>query len=135
MALYVDENEYPQNYDWLPQEKQQAIVDLANSLYKRRSAVWRIAHSKSDTVKKHRDFLMRQWESICEREDGVWDICDALGIKLEYGWVGHRDTYFLATYNDALVQQDYYDDIVHDAEGDVDQYRVDGDYDSEEIDY
>ena len=30
MALYVDENKYPQNYDRIPQEKQKASIAMMN---------------------------------------------------------------------------------------------------------
>lgn len=133
MALYVDENEYPQNYDWLPQEKQQAIIDMMNETRDSRSRLYRMARSKD--FQKHADFLERQWKKMCDREDAMLDMFDALGIKVEYDWAGHRGTYFLATYDDALAQQDYYDDIARDAEGDVDEYICGGDYDSEGIDY
>lgn len=133
MALYVDENKYPQNYDWLSQEKQQAIIDMMNETSDSRSRLYRMARSKD--FQKHNDFLERQWKKMCDREDAMMDMLDAIGIKVEYDWVGHRGTYFLATYDDALAQQDYYDDIARDAEGDVDEYRYGGDYDTEEIDY
>ena len=29
------------------------------------------------------------------------------GIYVEYGWVGHRDEWFLATAYDAMMQEDY----------------------------
>lgn len=133
MALYVDENEYPQNYDWLPQEKQQAIIDMMNETSDSRSRLYRMARSKD--FQKHGDFLERRWKKMCDREDAMMDMLDALGIKVEYDWVGHRGTYFLATYDDALAQQDYYDDIARDAEGDVDEYICGGDYDFEGMDY
>lgn len=131
MALYVDENEYPQNYDWLPLEKQQAIIDMMNENSDSRARLFRMARSKD--FQKHADFLERQWSKRCDRENAMLDILEVLGIKVEYDW--HHGTYFLATYDDALAQQDYYDDIARDAEGDVDEYRFGGDYDSEEIDY
>lgn len=133
MALYVDENEYPQNYDWLPQEKQQAIIDTLNETSDSRLRLYRMACSKD--FQEHADFLERQWQKKYEREYAMMDMLDALGIKVEYDWAGHRGTYFLATYDDALAQQDYYDDIARDAEGDVDEYICGGAYDSEEIDY
>jgi hypothetical protein len=135
MALYVDENEYPQNYDWLPQEKQQAIIDMMQENSESRANLFKLARSKTRVAEKYRDFAERQWSKRCDRENAMLDILEVLGIKVEYDWVGHRGTYFLATYDDALAQQDYYDDIARDAEGDVDEYRFGGDYDSEEIDY
>lgn len=129
MALYINENDYPQNYDWLPQEKQQAIIDVMNENCDSRVRLFRMARSKD--FQKHADFLECQWRKRCDRENVMLDILDALGIKVEYDWVGHRGTYFLATYDDALAQQDYYNDIACDAEGDVDEYISGGDCDNE----
>lgn len=129
MTLYVDENKYPQNYDWLPQEKQQAIIDMMNETSDSRSRLYRMARSKD--FQNHADFLERQWRKWRDREDAMIDMLDAIGIKVGYNWVGHRGTYFLATYDDALAQQDYYDDIARDAEGDVDLCYTGGDYKNE----
>lgn len=131
MALYIDENDYPQNYDWLSQEKQQTIIDLMNEQHKSRMDTFRLARSKSPVAKKHREFIERMWRQKCERKNGMMDAFEALGLKVEYDWVGHRGTYFLATYDDALAQQDYYDELVRDAEGDVDEYLSGGDYKNE----
>lgn len=126
MALYINENDYPQNYDWLSQEKQQAIIDMLNE---NRESSWRLYRmARSKDFQKHADFLERQWHTRLDRENAMVDLLDAIGVKIEYDWIGHRGTYFLATYDDALAQQEYYDDIVLDADGDVDQYRIGGDY-------
>lgn len=131
MALYVDENDYPQNYDWLPLAKQQAIIDMMQENSESRANMFKLARSKTHMAEKYRDFAERQWSKMCDRENAMLDILEALGIKVEYDWVGHRGTYFLATYDDALAQQDYYDDIACDAEGDVDEYICGGDYENE----
>lgn len=128
MALYINENEYPQNYDWLPQEKQQAIVDTMNELYQDKLETFGMARSKSSALtEEYHNFLEEMWKNKCQREYGMMDMLDALGIKVEYDWVGHRGTHFLATYDDALAQQDYYNDTARDDEGDVDEYLSGGD--------
>lgn len=128
MALYIDENEYPQNYDWLSQEKQRAIIDMMQKNHEFCANMYKLARSKTRLAEKHRDFAERQWNKMCDREDAMLDILKALGIRVEYDWVGHCGTYFLATYDDALAQQDYYDGIARDAEGDVDEYISGSDY-------
>ena len=130
MALYINENDYPQNYDWLPADKQSAIIDYLNDLYESRTRTFALGRSSIAKKPEHKEFIERQWKRYCDKEDGALDLLEALGIKVEHDWVG-RDGYFLATYNDALAQQDYYDDIARDAEGDVDQYRRGDDYDSD----
>lgn len=133
MPLYIDETKYPHDYDWLSTEQQQTIIDHMNDLSESRSRAFTL--SRSSIAKKnpeHRAFIESRWQQYCYMEDGALNLLDALGIKVEYDWVGHRGA-FLATYNDALAQQEYYDDIAHDAEGDVDEYRIgrneDSDYD------
>lgn len=131
MALYIDENEYPQNYDWIPQDKQDAIVDFLNDSEKNRMSVFNMARSKNPAAKKHAAFLEQQWRERCAAHHAIENLLESLGIKAEYDWVGHRGKYFLATYDDALAEQDYLDDIARDAEGDVDEYIYGGDYDSD----
>lgn len=133
MPLYIDETKYPHDYDWLSADQQQTIIDHMNDLSESRSRAFTL--SRSSIAKKnpeHRAFIESRWQQYCYMEDGALNLLDALGIKVEYDWVGHRGA-FLATYNDALAQQEYYDDIAHDAEGDVDEYRIgrneDSDYD------
>lgn len=134
MAFYINEDEYPQNYDWLPADKQKAIIDYLNDMYESRMRTFALGRSSVAKKPEHKEFIERQWQKYSGKEDGALDLLDALGIKVEHDWVGHRG-WFLATYNDALAQQDYYDDIALDADGDIDEYRFGGDYDSEEIDY
>lgn len=132
MPLYIDETKYPHDYDWLSADKQQAIIDYLNDLSESRTRTFALGRSSIAKKPEHKAFIERQWQKYCDKEDGALDLLDALGIKVEHDWVGHRGN-FLATYNDALAQQEYYDDIAHDAEGDVDEYRIgrneDSDYD------
>ena len=134
MALYINADEYPQNYDWLPADKQKVIIDYLNDLCESRVRTFALGRSSAAKKPEYEERIERQWQRCCDKEDGVLAFLDALGIKVQHDWVGHRGN-FLATYNDALAQQDYYDDIVLDTEGDVDEYRFGDDYDSEEIDY
>lgn len=130
MSLYIDETKYPHDYDWLPTDRQQAIIDYLNDLSESRMRTFALGRSSITKKSEHKEFIERQWQEYCDKEDGALDLLDALGIKVEHDWAGHRG-WFLATYNDALAQQEYYDDIAHDAEGDVDMYRVGCDDDSD----
>ena len=131
MPLYIDEASYPHDYDWLPADKQQAIIDYLNDLRDRSLRTFRLSRSSICKKSEHKDFIERRWRELSAKEDACLDLLDFLGIKVESGWVGHCDGYFLATYNDALAQQDYYDDIACDDEGDVDQYISGGNYENE----
>lgn len=131
MSMSIDETEYPQNYDWLTPEQQKAVLDHINALddYTKEllSRAW-----KSDD--EHSDTLERMWREAQVKLNAAIDAYAAIGIKVEFGWIGHRSEYFLATYIDAFREQDYYDDMARDAEGDVDLCCAGGDY-SSDIDY
>lgn len=78
--------EYPNNYDWMT-ESQKRIL-LSEYKYVRKMAV--------DGNLKYVDYL-RELNTVLE----------ILNIHIEYNWVGHRGEYFLATYDDAFVQEEW----------------------------
>ena len=130
MSMFIDETEYPQNYDWLTPEQQKAVLDHINALDDDTKEFFRALKSDDE----HSDTLERMWREAHVKLNAAIDAYATIGIKVEFGWIGHRSEYFLATYVDAFKEQDYYDDIARDAEGDVDLCCVGGDYNSE-IDY
>jgi hypothetical protein len=121
MSMFIDETEYPQNYDWLTPEQQKAVLDHINMLDDTEMEFFKAF--------QHTDTFERLWREAAVRKNAAIDAYAAIGIKVEFGWIGHRSEYFLATYADAFREQDYYDDIARDAEGDVDEYRYGGDID------
>lgn len=125
MSMFIDETEYPQNYDWLTPEQQKAVLDHINALDDYTKEFSRALKSDDE----HSDTLEWMWRDAQVKLNAAIDAYAAIGIKVEFGWIGHRSEYFLATYIDAFREQDYYDDIARDAEGDVDQYRCGGDID------
>lgn len=54
-----------------------------------------------------RDFYRRQFEKITHELYAINYFLRNCGIMVECGWVGHRDGYFLATYDDAVDEIDY----------------------------
>lgn len=128
--VYINENEYPQNYDWLSQEQQDAILDYIADGAELARNWWRMycKHKGKDDA----DFYKKYWkETEDELNAVIYFLAIILGIKVEYDWCGHRGKYFLATYDDAVSENDYYYDIARDAEGDVDEYISGGDCESE----
>lgn len=121
MSMFIDETEYPQNYDWLTPEQQKAVLDYINMLDDTEMEFFKVF--------QHTDTFERMWREAAAKKDAAIDAYAAIGIKVEFGWIGHRSEYFLATYIDAFREQDYYDDMARDAEGDVDEYRCGGDID------
>lgn len=131
--VYINEDEYPQNYDWLSQKQQDAILDYITDGDECARHWWRMycEHKDEDGA----DVYKKNWKEIEDELDAISHFLDVvLGIKVEYGWRGHRNKYFLATYDDAVSEDDYYYDIASDAEGDVDLCYIGGDYENE-IDY
>ena len=128
--VYINENEYPQNYDWLSQKQQDAILDYITDGAEYARHWWRMycEHKNKDDA----DVYKKIWKEIEDELDAIsYFLGVVLGIKIEYGWCGHRGKYFLATYDDAVAENDYYYDIALDAEGDVDEYISGGDCENE----
>ena len=130
MSMSIDETEYPQNYDWLTPEQQKAVLDHINALDDYTKELSRALKSDDE----HSDTLERMWREAHVKLNAAIDAYAAIGIKVEFGWIGHRSEYFLATYVDAFREQDYYDDMARDAEGDIDLCYAGEDYNSD-IDY
>ena len=130
---YIDEDCYPADYDWLTQEQQENILRAVKEYHSHVTNLGRNYQSHKDTNES--EYLRQAWhcaENVaCEIDRFLLDV---LNIHVEYGWCGHRDEYFLATYNDAVAENDYYYDIARDAEGDVDLCYTGEDYNSD-IDY
>ena len=127
--IYINEDEYPQNYDWLSQKQQDAILDYITDCAEYAQYWWRMYCEHKD--KDDADIYKKIWKDVEDELDAISHFLDGvLGIKVEYNWCGHRNKYFLATYNDAVAENDYYYDIALDAEGDVDEY-ICGDYNNE----
>lgn len=131
MALYVDENKYPQNYDWLSDAQ---VLSLLRA-WRDREEMAREYAQKGYSFGPDTDYYTES-ENILRENEAIHEfLVSALNIHIEHGWSGYRGKYFLATYDDAVAENDYYLDIARDAEGDVDEYIRGGAYDSEEIDY
>lgn len=128
--VYINEDEYPQNYDWLSQKQQDAILDYITEGAEYAQHWWRMycEHQNENDA----DVYKKVWEEIADELDAISHFLDVvLGIKVEYGWCGHRNKHFLATYNDAVVENNYYYEIACDTEGDVDEYISGGDCENE----
>ena len=128
--VYINEDEYPQNYDWLSQKQQDAILDYITEGAEYARHWWRMycEHQNTDDA----DVYKKVWEEVADELDAISHFLSVvLGIKVEYGWCGHRNKHFLATYNDAVVENNYYYEIACDTEGDVDECISGGDCENE----
>ena len=123
---YLDEDSFPADYDWLTQEQQEDILRAVKEYRDHAAKLWRDYqnHKGTDESKYFRQ-AWRRAENIAWAIDRF--LLDALNIHVEYNWCGHRNKYFLATYNDAIAENDYYYNIARDTEGDVDLCYMGGD--------
>lgn len=94
--MYIDVAKYPENYDWLPREVQENMIQYLNDMFKR------VVENRGTPMEdKYRTLLC-----------GALNALATLGIHVEYGWCGHRDTYVLATRGMAELQEDYLMDMM-----------------------
>lgn len=127
---YIVEDTYPENYDWLPKDKQQAILNYLTDA-KEQSDIWYMRYLQNQNT-PNADIYKKIWQEYFDKCDAIaYFLARTLGIYIEYNWCGHRNKYFLATYNDAVAENDYYYDIASDADGDVDEYLFGGDCENE----
>ena len=129
MAMYIDENNYPQNYDWIPEDKKLAIIDFMNDLNNQCMQMFQLYRIRQHKMLEQQDYIDRRYFELCAKEDACIALLDSCGIKLRKDWVGHRGSYFFVTYDDAIDQNDYLCDLERDAEGDVDMCYAGDDYD------
>ena len=127
---HINEDCYPANYDWLTQEQQENILREVKEYYDCVANLWRDYQSHKD--KDEGEYFRQAWYRAkgiaCAIDEFLLNV---LNVHVEYGWCGHRDEYFLATYDDAVSENAYYYDIACDAEGDVDECYAGGDYENE----
>lgn len=131
MAYYINEDAYPQDYDWLSDAQ---VLSLLRA-WRDREEMAREYVQKGNSFGPDSDYYTESGIILRENEAIHEFLVSALNIHIEHGWSGYRGKYFLATYDDAVAENDYYLDIARDAEGDVDEYICGGDYNSEGIDY
>ena len=132
MTYYINEDAYPQDYDWLSDAQ---VLSLLKA-WRDREDMAREYVQKGYSFGPDAPDYYTESENILRENEAIREfLVSALNIHIEHGWSGYRGKYFLATYDDAVAENDYYLDIARDAEGDVDEYRYGGDYDFEEIDY
>ena len=130
---YIDENCFPANYDWLTQEQQESILRAVKQYNDYAEKLWQDYQRHKDTDES--EYYRQAWHRANDIACAIGEfLLNVLNIHVEYSWCGHRGEYFLATYEDAVSENDYYYDIACDAEGDVDLCYTGGDYNSD-IDY
>ena len=127
MAYYINEDTYPQDYDWLSDAQ---VLSLLKAWHDREEMAREYAQ-KGHSFGPDSDYYTES-ENILRENEAIHEfLVSALNIHIEHGWSGYRGKYFLATYDDAVAENDYYYDIARDAEGDVDLCCIGGDCENE----
>ena len=102
----INENDYPQNYDWMPESVKTKMLAQLNDLKEHVMHCFKSMNNRRFR-QEDRDFYRRRFEQTTRKLHDIENfLCDC-GIMVERGWVGHRDKYFLATYDDAVDEMDY----------------------------
>lgn len=112
MALYLDENDYPQNYDWMPEDVKVKILAQLNDLNDYGRSCYRLMNNRM-FKQEDRDFFREQMSKNTRELYQIVDFLRGCGIMVENGWRCNRD-YFLATYDDAVDEIDYLHELMVD---------------------
>lgn len=112
MALYLDENDYPQNYDWMPEDVKVKILAQLNDLNDYGRSCYRLMNNRM-FKQEDRDFFREQMSKNTRELYQIVDFLHGCGIMVENGWRCNRD-YFLATYDDAVDEIDYLHELMVD---------------------
>lgn len=103
----LNANDYPANYGFLSPERQQEILASMRAIKMLELEYRKNARKLAGTEKTN---LYKQLQDNAKLYARIWkERCFALslaGIYVEYDWHGHRGEVFLATYYDALYEED-----------------------------
>lgn len=100
--------DYPENYNWLPQEKQKALIDYFNKeqskINKMRIQKYsNIIYVKSFTSHKDlKDYINLLQSNLYAARDALQEI----GIYMEYNWIGDRSKWILVDLDRALFEEE-----------------------------
>lgn len=109
----INENDYPQNYDWMPESVKTKMLAQLNDLKDHSMNYYKWMNNRS-FKQEERDFYRRQFNEITREMYDIKDFLRDCGIMVECGWVGHHGKFFLATYDDAVDEIDYISELIVD---------------------
>lgn len=103
----LNANDYPANYGFLSQERQQEILTAMRAVKMLELECRKSACELAGTEKVN---LFKQLQQSAKSYARIWKercyVLSLAGIYVEYDWHGHRGEVFLATYYDALYEED-----------------------------
>lgn len=104
MGVNIYPENYPHNYDWLTDKQKDDILQWFNS----KMSVLEMARKNS--MFQVRDIAQaghQQSVMMTNQIRAAQEILEKLNIHIEFDWIGHRNEWFLATSQDAEMQEEH----------------------------
>lgn len=108
--FHIIEDSYPKNYDWLTKEQQQDIISYIAGINENINFLWE-KYKNSKTAEEQRRYSQMWCDEENAKEAVKHFLSKVLHVKVEYNWFGHKNKYFLATYDDACDQIAYLEEL------------------------
>lgn len=106
MDSVLDFTDYPDNYDWLPQETKNKILDFFNTRQKEVDDL-RYKRFKYDNTIYYKSNAQNDEQLANHKQSELYVARNALrlvGIFVEYGWLGNSREWILVNYDRALSE-------------------------------
>lgn len=109
----INENDYPQNYDWMPESVKTKMLAQLNDLNDHSMNYYKWMNNRR-FKQEERDLYRRKFNEVTREMYDIKDFLRDCGIMVEYDWFGYRNKFFLATYDDAVDEIDYLHELMTD---------------------
>lgn len=103
----IDPYEYPINYDFLTSRQKHNIIKAFTTSFAQAEFWYARIDKNKFTSNESYSYCVEMYNHYISRNDNYYDALALAGIYVEYGWVGHRNEFFLATQNDAFLQEEW----------------------------
>lgn len=100
---------YPENYDNIPTQWQQVILDYLNDSQELAETYYK-KHYENKADKETKEKYLNLYQHQMDLQCGAKNILSVLGIHAEYNWPDHYHEWILATKEDAQKFLDAADD-------------------------
>lgn len=104
MSVGIYPENYPVTYHWLNKEQQEKILQWFKKEFNAAQA------ANKDRLILVRDIYEsghKRYQDAIHRIQAAQEALEILGIFVEYDWIGHREEWFLATRQDAEMQEEH----------------------------
>lgn len=104
---FIHTEDYPLSYEgMLSPEQRIRIVAWFKMKQNRANGCYKNANSYSRENVNY-IYFTQEGDKLMKEIDGAVNCLRSIGVMMEYGWVGHREEWFMATAYDAELQDDY----------------------------